>query len=276
MIAREPSGPSENPPDRLTLLHLAPHPDDEATAAPGIMLQLRAGGHRIVNLACGLGRPEDRERREAEVRESCRRSGFELIVPEDPGELGQADDLAAAPAELEVLIGTVVRQEGVDILFSPSPHDRHPGHEAVGRAALEALAPLEDAAPAWWMWGLWADLPFPTLIAYFGHERLRQILHALDAHGGELRRNDYRGLVEARARANAVLGPERLFGFGALGGRGELAELATEVVFKNGDWRLGKARELDPGEPLVEPTARSISAWLTEPSLTQRFGAPRS
>ena len=78
----------------------------------------------------------------------------------------------------------------------------------VGRATLDALSPREDGAPAWWMWGLWADLPVPTLIAYFRLEHLRQILHALDAHAGELERNDYRRLVEGRAHANAVLGPD--------------------------------------------------------------------
>ncbi|OLE38451.1 MAG: hypothetical protein AUG48_01760 [Actinobacteria bacterium 13_1_20CM_3_68_9] len=276
MIASAPSGISDSTPDRLTLLHLAPHPDDEVMGGPAIMLELQAGGHRIVNVACGLGRPEDRERREAEVRESCRRTGFELVVPARPAEIGSGGDLPAAQAELAGLTRTLVRQEGVDVVFSPSPHDRHPGHEVVGRAALDALSPLEDAAPVWWMWGLWADLPFPTLIAYFGPERLRRILNALDAHSAELRRNDYRRLVKARAEANAVLGPERLFGFGATRGRGELAELATEVVFKDGDWRLGEARELDPAEPLAEPTRQAISAWLTEPSVTQRFGAPRS
>jgi LmbE family N-acetylglucosaminyl deacetylase len=238
------------------------------------MLDLQASGHRIINLACSLGRPEDQERRKAEARESSSRTGFELVIPSRRAAIGSGDDLDAAQAELATLIAELVRQEAVDIVFSPSPHDRHPGHEVVGRAALDALSPLEDGAPAWWMWGLWADLPFPTLITYFRSERLKQILHALDAHAGELERNDYRRLVQGRAQANAVLGPERVFGFGGGGGRGELAELATEVVFKDADWRLGRSRELDPREPLVEPTREPLSAWLTGPSLTRGFGAP--
>ena len=238
------------------------------------MLELQASGHRIINLACSLGRPEDRERRKAEARESSSRTGFELIIPSRPVAIGSGDDLDAAQAELAALIAELVRQEAVDVVFSPSPHDRHPGHEVVGRAALDALAPLQDAAPAWWMWGLWADLPFPTVIAYFRSKRLERILHALDAHAGELERNDYRRLLQGRATANAALGPERVFGFGGGGGRGEFAELATEVVFRNGDWLLGRPRELDSREPLVEPTRKPLSAWLAEPSLTQRFGTP--
>ena len=242
--------------------------------APAIMLALQASGHRIVNLACGLGRPEDHERRRAEALESSKRTGFELIIPGRPAAIGSGDDLEAAPAELATQIVELVRAEQVEIVFSPSLHDRHPGHEVVGRAALAALSSLGDGAPAWWMWGLWADLPFPTLIAYFGSERLRQILSALDAHAGELGRNDYRRLVRGRAEANAVLGSERVFGFGARGRPGEFAELATEVVLRDGDWLLGTPRELDPREPLAEPTRRSLSAWLAAPSLTERFGAP--
>jgi LmbE family N-acetylglucosaminyl deacetylase len=275
MIATGSSSVGGNPFAPRTLLHLAPHPDDEVTGGPAIMLELQASGHRVINVACGLGRPEDHERRKAEVRESCRRTGFELVIATPPAAISSDDDLELAQVELAALIATLVAQEAVDIVFSPSPHDRHPGHEVVGRAALDALSPLEESSPAWWMWGLWADLPFPTVIAYFGSERLRQILAALDAHTGELDRNGYRRLVQGRAEANAVLGPERVFGFGGRGRRGALAELATEVVFKDGDWRLGRPRELDPLEPLAQPTRHGISAWLTEPSLTQRFGPPR-
>jgi LmbE family N-acetylglucosaminyl deacetylase len=276
MITSGSSSIPGNPSGRRTLLHLAPHPDDEVMGGPAIMLELQASGHRIINLACSLGQLEDQERREAEARESSSRTGFELIIPSRLAAIGSGDDLGTAQAELAMLIAELVRQEAVDIVFSPSPHDRHPGHEVVGRATLDALSPLEDRAPAWWMWGLWADVPFPTLITYFHSERLQQILYALGAHKGELERNDYRRLVEGRAQANAVLGPELVFGFGAGGGRGELAELATEVVFKEGDWLLGRPRELDPREPLVEPTHATLSAWLTEPSLTQRFGTPSS
>jgi LmbE family N-acetylglucosaminyl deacetylase len=274
MIASGSSGIPGNPRARRTLLHLAPHPDDELMGGPAIMLELQASGHRIINLACSLGRPEDHERRKAEARESSNRTGFELVIPSRPAAIGSGDDLDAAQAGLATLIAELVRREAVDIVFSPSPHDRHPGHEVVGRAALDSLSPLGDRAPAWWMWGLWADLPFPTLIAYFRSERLKQILHALQAHGGELDRNDYRRLVQGRAEARAVLGPELVFGFGSRGGQGELAELATEVVFRDGDWLLGRPRGLDPREPLVAPTRESLSTWLAGPSLTQRFGAP--
>src|SRR5687767_8639150 len=144
MIASGSSSIPSSPPARRTLLHLAPHPDDEVMGSPAIMLELQASGHRIINLACSLGRPEDQERRKAEARESSSRTGFELIIPSRRTAIGSGDDLDAAQAELATLIVELVREEAVDIVFSPSPHDRHPGHEVVGRAALDALSPLED------------------------------------------------------------------------------------------------------------------------------------
>src|SRR5688572_19553808 len=134
MITSGSSSIPGNPSARRTLLHLAPHPDDEVMGGPAIMLELQASGHRIINLACSLGRQEDQERREAEARESSSRTGFELIIPSRPAAIGSGGDLDAAQAELAMLIAELVRQEAVDIVFSPSPHDRHPGHEVVGRA----------------------------------------------------------------------------------------------------------------------------------------------
>src|SRR5256885_7629443 len=145
MIASAPSGISDSTPDRLTLLHLAPHPDDEVMGGPAIMLELQAGGHRIVNVACGLGRPEDRERREAEVRESCRRTGFELVVPARPAEIGSGGDLPTAQAGLAGLAPAAVWPEGVDVVFSPGPPGRQPRHEGVGRGAVRRLPPLDGA-----------------------------------------------------------------------------------------------------------------------------------
>ena len=42
---------------------------------PATLMALRDAGWRIVNLACGLGRPAQHQRRRAEVEEACRRAG---------------------------------------------------------------------------------------------------------------------------------------------------------------------------------------------------------
>ena len=184
---------------------------------------------------------------------------------------------SAAQAELAVLIAELVRQEAVDIVFSPSPHDRHPGHEVVGRATLDALSPLEDAAPAWWMWGLWADLPFPTLITYFGSERLR----ADPARAGRARRRaGAKRLPPARGRPGA--GQRRPWPRAGvrLRGRGRPEESSRS-------WRPRRSSRMGTGFSADRGSWTHVSPWssrrpsrsprgLTEPSLTRRFGTPSS
>lgn len=251
----------------VTVLHLAPHPDDEAIGAPATLLALRDAGHRVINVACSLGRTDQAPRRLAEVQEACRRARFELVVCDPPLGISRSDDLAEAQRALAATVRRLVVEERVDVVVSPSPHDGHHGHEVVGRAArdaVEALAPT----PRLWLWGLWADLPHPTLYAGFDEGRLGAVLHVLAAHEGELVRNDYRALVRGRAMANRVLGCERVFGFGAGRRPGPYAELVTEAVLRDGAWRAGGARELDPAAPLDGDDAPGapLGWWLHGPS----------
>jgi LmbE family N-acetylglucosaminyl deacetylase len=227
------------------VLHLSPHPDDELIGAPATLMALRDAGWRVVNLACGLGGlgglggPGQRERREAELREACRRAGFELRLG-DPRALDRS--IAAAIAELDP-----------KLVVSPSPRDRHPAHLRVAAAAVGALEEAERP-PRWWMWALWGAIPRPTLATAFDGPRLEEILAALGAHTGELLRNDYRRLVRGRAEMAACLAPELLFGFGtAAGARADYAELLGELAPVEGGWRLGAPRWLDPAAPLAAP-----------------------
>jgi len=225
----------------MLVLHLAPHPDDELIGAPATLMALRDAGHEILNVACSLGRPEQEETRRAELEEACRRAGFELLVPEEGFE-------------------AVLRERHADLVVGPSPHDRHPFHETVGRALVAARP------ERLWLWGLWGALPFPTTIVEFGENRLAAIQQALEAHASQLDRNDYRRLVAGRGLASAVLGAELVFGFGERGLAGPYAELTTEVVRVGDGWRLGAPRVLEPRDPLPEPTEREIGGWLHAPS----------
>jgi LmbE family N-acetylglucosaminyl deacetylase len=262
-----------------TILHLAPHPDDELIGAPAALLGLRDAGWRVVNLVSGLGRGAERRRRHEEAREACRRAGFELRV-------------AGVPSGAAVLtaVTSVIDSVRPRILVAPSPHDAHPDHEVVGRAAVAAceLRQAEgEAPPRLWLWGLWADLPFPTIAVAFGEKRMREALRCLEAHEGELRRNDYRRLVHGRAEMNASLGPERVFGFGgeapARPGL-EYVELLCEVLLVDGNWHLAAPRWLDVDDPLAERrgtggahradvarNVRPVGEWLHGPSLTSTF-----
>lgn len=244
---------------RKLALHFAPHPDDELIGAPATLMALRDAGWRVVNLACGLGRPEQRERREAELREACHLAGFELRVPELPIAISGEADPARAHAALLDLARKAIDDLAPGIVLSPSPRDRHHTHELVARVVRDALCERPSNAPRWWMWALWGALPQATLGTPFGQVRLDEILAALSAHRGELKRNDYRLLVKARAALNASLAPELLFGFGAeRAADAPYAELLTEVARSEGRWLLGPPHWLDPAAPLIEPTDREI------------------
>jgi LmbE family N-acetylglucosaminyl deacetylase len=239
------------------VLHVAPHPDDELLGAPATLFALRDAGADVLNLCCTLGRAGDEARREAEVAEACRRAGFGLRVVGDPG---------AIEAELR----RHVEEGGFDLVVSTSPHDRHPTHERVGRAVLEVLE--GGVGPErWWLWGLWGELPFPTTVCPFEADRLAEIRGALEAHAGELARNDFRRLLEGRAQAASVLAAERVFGFGSRGLGASFAEVTTEVVRGPAGWRLGAARALDAADPFPPPSEHAIGWWLHESALGERL-----
>lgn len=234
-----------------TLLHLAPHPDDELIGAPATLMALRDAGWRVVNLACGLGSdPAHRERRERELREACRRAGFELRLPAAPPLATPRPERAAAlRSEIEAALDELAPR----VVVSPDRGDPHPAHGAVAAAAEVALRARGEAAPRWWSWAVWGSLGRPTLATAFDAARLLEIVDALAAHAGELLRNDYRRLVRGRAEAAACLAPELLFGFGSEAAAElpipEYAELLVELVPGLDGWRPGEPRRLDPEAP---------------------------
>lgn len=236
---------------RPTVLHLSPHPDDELIGAPATLMALRDAGWRVVNLACGLGsRSETRERRAAELREACERAGFELLLPEPPP-LGSSGDEDVLWENLLTAVDEAIQGATPRLAVAPSPADRHPAHALVCDAARTALERRGPAAPRWWAWTLWGAPGAPTLACGFDAARLREISAALEAHDGELRRNDYRRLLRARAELAACQAPELLFGFGAdAGGSSSFAELLEERIWSEGGWVAGEPRWLDPADPL--------------------------
>ena len=219
----------------ITALHLAPHPDDELLGAGATLLGLREHGHRVINLACTLGCPDQHERRRAEAQEACARAGFELIVHDPPLALSVGDDLYAARRALAAPVEELIEREGGQLIVAPDRDEGHHAHRAVAAVA-------ETAGVPFWTWGLWRDLARPTIFSGFGEERLAQLQHALAAHRGEIERNDYPELLRARAIASRVLGAERVFGFGSPRRPEPYAELLADG---------GPARVLDLDDPLA-------------------------
>ena len=226
--------------------------------APAALFALRDAGWRIVNVACSLGRPEQRDRRSRELEEACRRARFEL----------QVDDVEPS---------AVLKALGPELVVAPSPHDRHPFHEEVARNVLTAVA--EAGSPATvWLWSLWGESALPSLAVELTESRLDEIEHALDAHAGELARTDFKRLLRAQADAYGVIGAERIYDFGAPSLPFPRAELLTEIALEGGRWRLCEPRILRDGEANVEGVAGplDVTDWLFAPSVTSRFGSRRS
>ena len=223
-------------------LHVSAHPDDEAIAAGMTVSGLATRGWTVVNLLLSAGRPGDEPRRLAEAAEAAKRAGYVLETDADALGQGETGCVTAVLAALDRHRPTLV--------ISPQPHDRHPSHELVGRAVRAALEQSGSTA-VWWTWGLWAALQSPTLYVPFGPSALARALDVLDAYRGELERNDYRRLVEGAAASNAVLGSERVFGFGSPAASTEMyAELFTELIRSDGHWYAGQPRVVDLDEPL--------------------------
>src|SRR6186997_2544712 len=93
---------------KLTVLHLAPHPDDEAIAAAATLLALRDSGHRVINLAVSLGRREQRTRRRRELAEACRRADFELVIHRPPLDISSGDDRSVAQRKLTATVESMI------------------------------------------------------------------------------------------------------------------------------------------------------------------------
>lgn len=247
------TGPGPDaPPDLLTsppvatVVHVSAHPDDEALGAPATLLLLRRAGWTVVHALVGLGRPTDHERRRGEAAEAARRGGFELVLPDQPFAVASTDDLDAVQPQVTQWLRRVLAARAPAVVVSSSPHDVHPGHEVVARATGAAVSEVQPSS-AWWQWGLWADLPGPTLYVPFDRTVLADARHVLAAYAGELERNDYPRLLEGRAVAHAVLGSERVFGFGsARASTAPYAELLRELHHVDGAWRPSAPRLFDP------------------------------
>ncbi|MFL6146525.1 MAG: PIG-L deacetylase family protein [Pseudonocardiaceae bacterium] len=250
-----------------TALHLSPHPDDEAIGCPVALLKLKDSGWAVINVVLTQGSPGQESRRRAEAEEAGRRADLGLLFPDPP-----FSDISRNFDKLRKLIADLLVATDAALVISPSPHDGHYSHEAVGRATQLALE--ESPRPVtWWMWGIWADLPLPTVLVPISAAEIEHALIVLDAYQEEVRRNDYRRLVQGRAMANAILGPERIFGFGSSSVEHvSLAELITEARYCSGRWRSGPPRILTREHILSNSGfSRDITLWVRAPSVRERL-----
>ena len=255
-----------------TVLHVAPHPDDEAVGCPGALLHLLDRGWTVVSLVASLGFEGQWDRRRAEAEEAAARAGFVPVFLDPPLNLDLDADLALATRRVANELPGIVEEHGASIVVSPSPHDVHHGHETVGRGVQRAVAALPPTV-RWWMWGVWGDLPAPNVFYPFDEVALQRAARILDAYTGELERNDYQRFLTGRAAANAVMGSERVFGFGAPAASPlPYAELLTEVRLMDGRFMACEAHRLDEGPEPETLYDLDLTPWLDAPSVHQLIG----
>jgi LmbE family N-acetylglucosaminyl deacetylase len=255
-----------------TVIHVAPHPDDEAVGCPGVLLHLLERGWRVVSVITSLGFPDQWERRRAESQEASRRANFVPVYFDPPLAMSREDDLVSAIARVAAELPPLVAEHGATVVVSPSPHDVHHAHETVGRGVQRAMDALPQSI-RWWMWGLWGDLPTPNVFFPFGEVDLARMLHVLEAYEGELARNDLRRMLTGRATANAVLGSERVFGFGSPAASSlPYAEVLTEVRRVGDRWMGSEAHHLDAGPLPDDRFDIDLTPWVDAPSVHQRVG----
>lgn len=249
-----------------TVVHVSPHPDDEVLGSPGALLLLRAAGWTVINFIATMGRREDRERRAREAASASEAAGFILETPAEPIGLSGSDDLRLGFELVRLELASLLADVEPSLVVAPSPHDAHHAHEVVSRAAIQAVQDC-PSPPRLWMWGLWGDLPFPTVLAPFGEDVLALADEVLSCYAGEVGRNDYRALLASRSRANAILGAERVFGFGAQGNSKPFADLLTECFVGPDGWTLAEPRLINPpAEPMPCHAEQTIEWWLGAPS----------
>jgi LmbE family N-acetylglucosaminyl deacetylase len=255
-----------------TLVHVAPHPDDEAVGCPGALLHLLDRGWRIVSVIASLGFHEQWERRRAEAEEASRRAGFVPVFLDPPLGISVGDDLERATQRVADAVPLLLGEYDASIVVSPSPHDVHHGHETVGRGVQRAMTTLSPSV-RWWMWGVWGDLPAPNLFYPFDEGALARMLNILEAYQGELDRNDYRRLLTGRAMTIGVMGSERVFGFGsAAASTLPYAEVLTEVRHLGGRWMASDPHQLDEGPSPESSFSVDLTAWVESPSAHQLVG----
>ena len=245
-----------------TVLHVSPHPDDEVLGAGATLAALRDRGWRVVNLACSLGRPADRGRRRAELEAALRLLRFESEVVEPPVALGADDDLRAGEDRVAAVTAEAADRLRAALIISPGPEDAHHAHAAVGRGVARTGGSGGSGSRRWWAWSLWRDLERPTLYVPWDGRRLAELSAALACHAGELERNGYGDFLAARGRLQAVLGAERVFGFGSGPAAPEpYADLLTEWHWIGDRWEPGSPTLLTTGAPDHQPgTTRAISS----------------
>ncbi|MYA06596.1 MAG: glycosyltransferase [Holophagales bacterium] len=220
------------------VLVLAPHYDDEVLGCGGLILQLAAGGARIVCafVSDGSGgvegppegstREQYSRRRRKEADEAAAALGIDSVVHLGHRHGLQDGALASSLDELTGHIETLLQEHRPDLLLVPSPLEVTPDHRATFRALHEALIngrqgrteggePLpsqdDDSSPG--------DLTLRVLCYEVNHPfypdllvdvtaELDGVVDAMSHYRSQLERHDYMGSCRGLRRYRSLTVPD--------------------------------------------------------------------
>lgn len=135
-MLRMPDGTPPNSAFRsLSVVVVAPHPDDAELGMGGTIARLVAEGHRVHIVDLTNGEPTPRgtpERRSAEAAEADR------ILGSTRTNLGLTNRALTHSLEARHALAAVLRAQRCEVLFAPHPEDAHPDHIAATRIAEDA------------------------------------------------------------------------------------------------------------------------------------------
>lgn len=222
-------------------LVIAPHPDDETIGCGATIMQKTDAGTPVHVVIVGDGGADDRELREDECREACRRLG----VADDAVEFLAFPDghLEEHTDEIDARLCDAVARVAPADVFAPSAIDNHPDHRAVaavvdrlrtGAVAAGSVGTADVYAYPVWYWNRWAwttrsaspmqqrvDLAVgPARHTLLGHPRTVSAVgledrkrHALAAHESQVGAPDATsgGEVLDPKWLEMFFGPEELF-----------------------------------------------------------------
>lgn len=258
-------------PGQKVVLEFATHSDDEMIPAAAVKQDLRARNYWIGVVGVSLGRREELEIRQAEMLEGCARAGFEPIIPPEPFRLSETekDNLASAHPKMVDYFATLIEKYRPDLIISPTPHDNHPAHEVVGRAARDSIKQVGKATPEtpirWWMHALWGHAIAHTIFAPYDEDTMEKIQTALGAYTSQIAHTNYPELVWSEGILRKNKGPQLVFGSGSAQITDlPYAEVFTEVIYENGQWNEGEHRTLDLEQPFTKGRSGKFLDWLLD------------
>lgn len=236
---RRPQPPSatESPVAHRVLV-LAPHYDDEVLGCGGLILQLAAGGARIVCafMSDGSGgvegppegstREQYSRRRKKEADEAAAALGIDRVVHLGYSHGLQDGVLTSSLDELTSHVETLLQEHRPDLLVVPSPLEVTPDHQATFRALHEALInrrqgrteagePLpsqdDDSSPgdlALRVFCYEVNHPFyPDLLVDVTAE-MDGVVDAMSRYRSQLERHDYMGSCRGLRRYRSLTVPD--------------------------------------------------------------------